>query len=90
MNIVFLKGFEKEISKINDKKLALSIKLIITTVTVSQDLASIPNVKKLKGHKNAYRIRIGNHHIGFYFLNGVVTFAAFDHRKDIYTKFPSA
>lgn len=88
MNIVFLKGFEKEISKIHDKKLALSIKLIITTVTLAHDLTSIPNIKKLKDHKNAYRIRMGNHRIGFYFLNGVVTFAAFDHRKDIYTKFP--
>ncbi|MBK5280077.1 MAG: plasmid stabilization protein [Bacteroidia bacterium] len=88
MNIVFLKGFEKEISKINDKKLALSIKLIIASVGSATELASIPNLKKLKGHKNAFRIRIGNHRIGIYFLNGVVTFAAFDHRKDIYAKFP--
>jgi mRNA-degrading endonuclease RelE of RelBE toxin-antitoxin system len=88
VKVVFLKDFEKAITKIKDPKLAQTIKILIQTVEISSDLNSIPNIKKLKGHKNAYRIRVGNHRIGFFFLTGVMTFAAFDYRKDIYKKFP--
>jgi mRNA interferase RelE/StbE len=88
VTVIFLEGFEKETSIINNKKLALSVQLVITSIESATQLASVPNVKKLKGHKTAYRIRIGNYRIGFYYLNGVATLAAFGDRKDIYRKFP--
>ena len=88
MKVVFLKGFEKEIAKITDRKLASSIDQFIRSVEYASGLRVIPNLKKLKGHPSAYRFRIGNYRIGFYFSNEVVTFAAIGDCKDIYKKFP--
>ncbi|HAO10876.1 MAG TPA: plasmid stabilization protein, partial [Planktothrix sp. UBA8407] len=44
--------------------------------------------KKLKGDDNAYRLRVGDYRIGFYFDGETVTFARVLHRKDIYRYFP--
>lgn len=48
----------------------------------------IGNLKKLKGDENAYRIRIGDYHIGIFFDGETVIFARVLHRKDIYRYFP--
>jgi mRNA-degrading endonuclease RelE of RelBE toxin-antitoxin system len=49
---------------------------------------NIANLKKLKGHLTAYRIRSGDYRIGIFIENKVVIFACFAHRKDIYNEFP--
>jgi mRNA interferase RelE/StbE len=51
-------------------------------------LDEIPNTKKLKGHSSAYRTRVGDYRLGFFFENGVIQLARFIHRKDIYKIFP--
>lgn len=88
MKVVFLKEFEKALAKIKDLKPAQTIQLVIQSLEQSPNLSSLSNIKKLQGHKSAYRLRIGSYRIGFFFLNGVITFAAFDNGKDIYKNFP--
>ena len=51
-------------------------------------LEEIPNTKKLKAHKSAYRTRIGDYRLGFFYENTTITIARFVHRKDIYKIFP--
>jgi mRNA-degrading endonuclease RelE of RelBE toxin-antitoxin system len=51
-------------------------------------LEKIPNTKKLKGHKSAYRTRIGDYRLGFFFESSVIILARFVNRKDIYKIFP--
>jgi len=51
-------------------------------------LDKIPNTKKLKGHKSAYRTRVGDYRAGFFFENSTIFLARFLHRKDIYKIFP--
>ena len=51
-------------------------------------LAGVSNLKKLKGHKNAYRVRLGDYRIGLLLDGNTVTFARLLHRKDIYNIFP--
>jgi mRNA interferase RelE/StbE len=51
-------------------------------------LEKIPNTKKLKGHKTAYRTRVGDYRLGFFFENSTMLLARFVHRKDIYKIFP--
>ena len=58
------------------------------TVKDAETLRDIPNLKKLKGHKSAYRIRIGDFRIGLYINGDTAIFADFDHRKDIYKRYP--
>ncbi|MBY0435624.1 MAG: hypothetical protein K2U26_16105 [Cyclobacteriaceae bacterium] len=88
MNVVFLKAFEKELAKTKDKKLALSIKGFIELMESSDSLQGIPQIKKLSGHKTAYRIRMGDYRLGFYFSANTITLAALGHRKEIYRRFP--
>ena len=51
-------------------------------------LKEIPNCEKMKGHKNYYRIRIGNYRIGLELDGEVIIFKRFLHRRDIYKYFP--
>lgn len=82
------KSFVKDTDKIVDKKLLNSIADCIESIREINKLSEIPNCKKLKGSKNAYRIRIGNYRIGFIFENHNVEFVRFLHRDKIYDSFP--
>ena len=88
MKIEFAADFNKEFKKIRDKKLVFAIVEIIARVKNANRIIDIQNLKKLKGHKFAYSIRSGNYRIGVKIEKNTVTFAAFDHRKDIYKHFP--
>jgi mRNA-degrading endonuclease RelE of RelBE toxin-antitoxin system len=44
--------------------------------------------KKIKTHEAAYRIRIGNYRLGFFYEHHEVIFSRILHRKDIYKYFP--
>jgi mRNA interferase RelE/StbE len=88
MKIKFLSGFEKDLVRSRDKKLAAILLNCIALFEKAQKLENIPNIKKLKGHPMAYRYRKGKYRIGFYFEKDTITFAAFAPRNKIYQKFP--
>lgn len=82
------RSFEKDFKKLRDKDLAQSILDAIDNVDSAKNTEGICNLKKLSGHKTAFRIRSGDYRIGVFIENEIVFFAAFDHRKDIYKRFP--
>jgi len=88
MKVSFTKAFNKQLGEINDKKLAKAVLSIIENVEKAKSLHEIPSVKKLKGHKTAYRIRSGDYRLGFFFEKDEILFAAIAPRKSIYNKFP--
>ncbi len=88
MKILFEKKFLKNIDALSNKELKQHIEQIIIDFEKASDFSQIKNLKKLKGHKSAYRIRIGEYRLGFFFENRKVIFASFLHRKDIYKYFP--
>ncbi len=88
MKVVFLQKFDKDIDLINDARIKQSLIDVIINVELVEKLSEINNLKKIKGHKTAYRIRIGNYRIGFFFEDDIVMLARFVHRKDIYKVFP--
>jgi mRNA-degrading endonuclease RelE of RelBE toxin-antitoxin system len=88
MKVKFLSGFEKDLSRIKDKNLAKTVFQCILDFENADSINAFPNIKKLKGHKSAYRYRKGKYRIGFYFENDTVIFAAFAPREKIYRKFP--
>ena len=63
---------------------------IIQQVETADSIGKIRNLKKLKGHGIAYRIKIGNYRIGVFIEDDTVEFARIIHRKDIYKKFTGA
>ena len=51
-------------------------------------LARIFSLKKMKGFKNAFRVRIGNYRMGILIEKDTVKIARIALRKDIYDIFP--
>jgi len=88
MKVEFLTGFEKDLARTNDKKLAKIVLDCIGIFEIANHLDEIPNLKKLKGHPTAYRYRKGKYRIGFYFEDETIIFAAFAPRDKIYRRFP--
>ncbi len=88
MEFKFKKAFEHDFKKVKDKNLAKAILECVHKVSAAQTINDISNLKKISGHKSAYRIRTGNYRIGIIIENNVAIFVAFAHRKDIYKKFP--
>lgn len=88
MEIVFLSKFNKDLSKINQQKTLADIQKTILQIEQVKSISEISNLKKLKGHKIVYRIKIGDYRIGLFIENNIVEFARILHRKDIYNLFP--
>lgn len=88
MNILIDESFEKDIKKITDNKLLNLIADCLEEISDLDKLSEIAACKKLKGSKNAYRVRIGNYRIGFIFENQTIIFIRFLHRSKIYNSFP--
>jgi mRNA interferase RelE/StbE len=88
MKAIFKASFLKSIEKIKDTRLKSDIINVIENVEEAKDLRSIANLKKLKGYKNFYRIKIRSLRIGLKITYDVVYFVDLDWRKDIYKHFP--
>lgn len=88
MNIEFLARFSKDLDSLNVPHLRKAIAKAIIEVENARNLMEVRNIKKLQGSKIAYRIRVGDYRIGFYYQNEIVQFARVVHRKDIYKVFP--
>lgn len=88
MKVRYEKSFLKDIEKLNDKNVAIKLKTKLIELEEQTDLASIPNIKKLKGYRVYYRLKIGDYRLGFSYEDGELNIIRFLHRKDIYKLFP--
>ena len=88
MQVEFLSKFSKDIERISQKSVKANLSKLIHSLELAENLNNIPNLKKLVGHKSAYRVRIGDYRVGFFFENHKVILARIVHRKDIYKVFP--
>ena len=90
MKVEIEKSFLKEVSKLNNSQLKAKVKEIILSIEETNSIATIKNIKKLKGFKYYYRIKIGDYRLGFELKeeNNLVRLISIAHRKDIYKIFP--
>lgn len=88
MKIEFTKSFLKDLEAVRDSKLKAAIREVIQEAEEMPNLRSIQNISKLSGYRTYYRIKMGSYRIGLHFGGGILTFVAFNHRKDIYRHFP--
>ncbi len=88
MRVDFLKSFSKDLDSINQKSTRDAIVKSITLIEKAESIWEIPHIKKLSGHRNAYRIRLGDYRIGIFVEENIVQFAHVLHRKEIYKMFP--
>jgi mRNA interferase RelE/StbE len=88
MELEFLKKFSKDVEELNQKSVKLNLIKLIELLEAEENLNNIPHLKKLKGHKTAYRIRLGDYRLGFFYEQNKIILARIVHRKDIYDLFP--
>ena len=88
MEITYLRQALKDVNKINKEKLKSNLKEVVFSLKSAINLSEISNIKKMKGHSDAYRIRIGDYRLGVYITKDKVEIARFLKRSDIYKVFP--
>jgi mRNA interferase RelE/StbE len=88
MKVIFLSSFEKDIDKLAEKAIKQKVANVILQLENVNSLKDISAVKKMKGATNAYRIKINDYRLGFFFENNIIELARLKHRKDIYKFFP--
>lgn len=88
MLVVSTPSFNKDVSKLNDGKLAARIGEVIRKMQSANNISEISGIKKLSGSSIAYRIRIADYRLGFTIEDNTIRLVIFAHRKEIYRYFP--
>ena len=88
MRIIFLKAFSKDLDKLKNKQVSKSLLDVISEIKKANKIQEISKMVKLKGYKNAYRIKIGEYRLGAFIEGDIVELARFLPRRDIYKYFP--
>ena len=88
MEIIYTNSYLRAIKKIKSKGLILNLGLTIDNIEKAESFKEILNVKKLSGFINYFRIRVDDYRIGFVLEGNILKLVQFQHRKDIYKKFP--
>ena len=85
----YLPSFIKDLKTLKCSPYYEKIKtLVFDDIPKLSDINEVKNIKKLKGNKPFYRVRVGNYRIGFRLDNNILVFMRVLHRKDIYRYFP--
>lgn len=88
MNVKVTEAFNKDISKLRNKKIILAIKAVLLKIEKAGTLSEIPNVKKMEGTKNYFRVRIGDYRLGIFMSENTVYVSRFLNKNEIYRYFP--
>ena len=88
MKLIFTTRFSKDLKFISDPTVKADVSTAIDRMKAASRLEEFGDVIKMKGSKNAFRLRVGDYRIGFYLEGDVVTLGRFANRKDIYKLFP--
>ena len=84
MEVIITRQFEKDVEKELNKTSQLKLAELIKVLQQASSLDEITNVKKLKGYKTAYRIRMGEFRIGFIPETNTIKLSRVMNRKEIY------
>ena len=88
MLVLSTPSFNKDISKIKDRKLTARIENAIKKMQSADKISDVSGVKMLFGSSNSYRIKIADYRLGFTMVDGTIRLIIFAHRKEIYRYFP--
>ncbi|MEO8820092.1 MAG: hypothetical protein ABI267_09040 [Ginsengibacter sp.] len=88
MKVIVTRQFEKDVNKELSKTMQLKLADIIEELQKLSTRYSIKDIKKLKGYKTAYRIRMGDYRKGFILEENIIKLSRVMDRKKIYRYFP--
>jgi len=77
MKTIYLESFERDIRKLKERKIKSELLELIDYIKKSGSLTEIKNLKKIKGEKKFYRIRVGDYRLGIKIEGETVTFIRF-------------
>jgi len=66
MKVIVTHQFGKDVDKKLSKEMQLKLADIIEELQKAPNLFSINNLKKLKGYKTSYRVKMGDYRIGLF------------------------
>jgi len=90
INFEVRKSFIKDLKSLKGSSYYDRIKtFVFNELPTIKAFEEIRGIKKLKGFKNYYRIKIGNYRMGITRQNDTLIIERVLHRKDIYQHFPS-
>lgn len=88
MNYRYSPSFFRDVKKLHSE-LLVDLDEAIENIKSAKSLNEISDVKKLKGHKTAYRIKLGSYRLCFFYADDkTLILARFLPRKDVYRFFP--
>ncbi len=90
MEVLFKKSFIKDFEKLPSDTKEKVKEICLFIFPKIKDLSELHNydLRRLRGFKSYYRIRIGGYRLGFKKKDKEVIFMRILHRKDIYRYFP--
>lgn len=88
MKAAFKASFARDLKVVKDRVVLARVTEAIAAVEKASSLTQLVNLKKLRGHKNYFRIRVGDYRAGIALEGDTVVFVRFLNRKDIYKYFP--
>ena len=88
MKVEFRESFAKDLKGVKEKGLLGRAREVIEAVEKADSLVELPNLKKLKGGGNYFRLRVGDYRVGVALDGDTVVFVRFLNRRDIYKHFP--
>ena len=88
MDVIITKQFEKDTEKELSQKMRLRLADIIEELQKVSKPSEINNIKKLRGFKSAYRIKMGDYRICFILEDNLIKLSRIMNRKEIYRYFP--
>ena len=88
MKIEFNESFLKDLRAVKDKSVLTKVKAAIEASEQAATLDQITHLKKMRGSREYFRIRIGDFRLGLKLEGDTLVFVRFLNRKDIYRYFP--
>lgn len=88
MRITFRKSFTRDLKKIGDQDILDRVTKVLEEVEAARTLQEISALKKLRGGKHFYRIRVGDYRLGVVIEADEVEFIRCLSRRDLYRYFP--
>ena len=89
MEVKYGNLFLKYLKKLKNHSIYENLtELIFNTIPMTENIRDIPNVKRMKGCNNRYRIRVGEYRIGIELCDNHIEMIRLLHRNEIYRYFP--
>jgi len=85
---LYKRTFIRDLSSLPEQVKEKIQTIVFNEIPNMQDISQISGLKKIRGHKRYYRIKIGDYRIGIEIRENTIVFMRVLHRKDIYRYFP--